>query len=91
MGGRKGSKYQLIQLSTHTQTLCVLLGGLEAISFLRMGKVKAPFAFSLCTAHYLSLPLGPEKAATAHFPSYLIVIPLNRFRGLLADGSLTKI
>lgn len=37
------------------------------------------------------LPLVPEKAATKHFASYLIVIPLNMFHGLLAEGSLTRI
>lgn len=37
------------------------------------------------------LPLVPEKAATKHFPSYLIVFLLNMFRGLLAEGSLTRI
>ena len=50
------SKYQLIQLSSHTQTLCMLLGELETFFFffLGWGKVNALFFPSLFTIHYLS-------------------------------------
>lgn len=44
-------------------------------------------SFSIASA----LHPGPEKAAAKHFTSYLIVILLNMFRGLLADGSLSRI
>lgn len=48
-----------------------------------------PFVSSFSTVS--ALLLGPEKAATKHFTSYLIVVLLNMSRGLLADGSLSRI
>ena len=81
-----------LQLSTQTQTLRTLLGECETISFFQNGEKEMlylPFVSSFSTVS--ALLLGDEKAATKHFTSYLIAVLLNTFRGLLADGSLSRI
>lgn len=87
-GGKRGSKGQ-IDRTTNTSS-CMLLE-LETISLGELGERNARLAPSCLLSIISALLLGPEKAATECFTSYLIVILLNALHGLPADGSLSRI
>ena len=88
MEGRGVAKGKLIEPPTQVP---VCFQNLKQFLWGSWGKGNARLAPSCLLSIISALLLGPEKAATECFTSYLIVILLNALHGLPADGSLSRI
>lgn len=84
------TKYQLCTPTNTNKPVC-FLEGFKLVSVLKVGKQMFISALSLFVDHCVCISPCPRVGCHKTFTSSLIVIQLNMVRGLLAEGSLSRI